>query len=217
MTAQGFLIKESSYGDTERILKVIFERWQKCPHRNYCDNMKRFVQILIIICILVWAGGYIFYRFYFPGIMANAIISDETPTYIPRRIMNKVDELKKPVNKGADEIVRQMKKNDIPLDDMIEVIENTSEDEAYAFLDELNRVNPQTPDEVFDIAKKHIETDFDVELLRTAFVENVSMKSVRKATKYANVNQRAKELDIRTARAIAKQILIEKYQQVDVK
>jgi hypothetical protein len=179
--------------------------------------MKRFILILIIICLAIWAGGYLFYRLYLPDIVADAIVSNKTPPYIPRRIMNKVEELRKPVNAGADEIVRQMKKNDIPLEDVVEVIENTSEDDAYALLEELNKANPNTPDEVFDIAKKHIETDFDVEVLRQAFVQNVNMKSIRKAMRYANANQRAKELDIVTARAIAKQILKEKYQQVKPK
>jgi hypothetical protein len=131
--------------------------------------------------------------------------------------MNKVDELRRPVNKGADQMILEMKKNDIAITDVVEVIENTTEDEAYEFLQDLNASKPQTPDEVFDIAKQHIQADFDIEIFRKPFVENVSMASIRRAMSYANTNQRTKDLDIVTGRAIAKQILIEKYKQVELK
>jgi hypothetical protein len=173
--------------------------------------MKRFFIVIIVLGLLLWIGGYIFYRFYFPEIVAKAIVSAETPAYIPRRLMNKVDELRKPVNKGTDEIILAMKTNNIALEDVVDVIESTSEDDAVDFLNDLNQSNPKSPDEVFDIAKKHIKADFDIEILRKPFVENVNMKSIRKAMSYANTNQRTKDLDIETGRAIAKQILIEKY------
>jgi hypothetical protein len=179
--------------------------------------MKRFLAVIIVLGLLAWAGIYIFYRVYLPDLVARAIVADETPDYIPKRLMNKVDELRRPVNKGADQMILEMKKNDIAITDVVEVIENTTEDEAYEFLQDLNASKPQTPDEVFDIAKQHIQADFDIEIFRKPFVENVSMASIRRAMSYANTNQRTKDLDIVTGRAIAKQILIEKYKQVELK
>ena len=173
--------------------------------------MNRFFLVIIVLGVLAWVGAYVFYRYYFPDMMARAIVSKETPQYIPRRLMNKVDELRAPVNKGADEIVREMKKNNIALEDVVRVIEHTSEEDAREFLADLNTSRPKTPNEVFDIAKKHIHADFDVEILRKPFVENVNMKAIRKAMSYANTNQRTKDIDIETGRAIARQILIEKY------
>lgn len=73
--------------------------------------MKRFFLVIIVLGVLAWVGAYVFYRYYFPDMMARAIVSNETPQYIPRRLMNKVDELRAPVNKGADEIVREHFKN----------------------------------------------------------------------------------------------------------
>jgi hypothetical protein len=178
--------------------------------------MKRFFLVLIIVCLVIWAAGYAFYRLYLPDIIAKALVSDDTPSYIPRRIMNKVDELRAPVNKGADQMVAEMKRNNISLAEVLEVVDNTNEDEAYSFLAELNESNPNDPNDVFDIAKKHLKADFDVEIFREPFVKNVNMKSIRKAMRYANLNQRTKDLDIETGRAIAKQILIEKYKEVEV-
>lgn len=176
--------------------------------------MKRFLLAVIILGLFVWAGIYIFYRVFLPDLVAKAIVSEQTPAYIPRRLMNRVDELRAPVNKGADEMIKEMKRNEIPLDEVVDVIESTSEDEAYAFLQHLNESNPTTPDQVFDIAKEHLKADFDIEVFRKPFVENVSMASIKKAMRYANTNQKTKDLDIVTGRAIAKQILIEKYNQV---
>lgn len=179
--------------------------------------MKRLLLVIIILGLLVWAGVYIFYRMYLPDLVAKALVSEDTPAYIPRRLMNKVDELRAPVNKGADEMIMEMKRNEIPLDDVLDVIESTSEDEAYEFLKDLNESNPKTPDQVFDIAKEHLKADFDIEVFRKPFVENVSMASIKKAMNYANTNRKTKDLDIVTGRAIAKQILIEKYNQVEQK
>lgn len=131
--------------------------------------------------------------------------------------MNKVDELRAPVNKRADEMIAEMKRNKIELEEVLELVDNTKEEEADNFLKELNKANPQNADQVFDIAKKHVNADFDVEIFREAFVRNVNMKSIRKALLYANTNQRTKDLDIETGRAIAKQILIEKYKEAELK
>ena len=116
--------------------------------------MKRFFLVIIVLGVLAWVGAYVFYRYYFPDMMARAIVSNETPQYIPRRLMNKVDELRAPVNKGADEIVREMKKNNIALEDVVQVIDKTTEEDAREFLVDLNTSKPKTPNEVFDIAKK---------------------------------------------------------------
>lgn len=178
--------------------------------------MKRFIFTLIAIGLLLWVGGYIFYRVYLPDLIAKAIVSDTTPQYIPRRLLNKVDELRAPVNKGANEMIVEMKRNHIPLEDVLEVVDKTNEQEAYNFLSALNEADPKDPNEVFDIAKKHLQADFDVEVFREPFIKNVSMKSIRRAIKYANLNQKTKDLDIETGKAIAKHILMEKYNEVEL-
>src|SRR5688500_18171351 len=137
--------------------------------------MKRFLFFFILLCLAVAIGGYIFYKSYLPGIIAKAIVNDATPTYIPTRIMNKVDELRAPFNKGADEMIAEMKRNNIELNDVLVLVDNANEKEAYNFLTELNQENPQTTNQVFDIAKKHLKADFDVEIFREAFVSNVDM------------------------------------------
>jgi hypothetical protein len=179
--------------------------------------MKRFLVVLIVTCLVLCAIGYGLYRFYLPGIIAKAIIAEDTPSYIPKRLMNKVDEFRAPVQKGADEMVIQLKRNNIPLDKALELVENTNEEVANNFLEELNASNPKSTNEVFNIAKKHLSADFDLEVFRDAFVQNVNMKTIHKAMNYANTNQRTKDLDIETGREIVKQILIEKFKEADLK
>lgn len=178
--------------------------------------MKRILFFLLIIGLVLWTGGYLFYRLYLPDLVANAMISDEKPPYIPKRIMNRIDELKAPVNKGVDEMVAEMKRNDVPVEKVLDLVDKADEDTALALLDDLKQQKPKTPDQVFDIAKNHLKADFDVEIFREAFVKNVSMKSIRKAISYASTNQRTKDLDLETGRAIARQIIIQKYKEVDI-
>jgi hypothetical protein len=176
--------------------------------------MKKFFLVFIIVGGVLWVGGYFLYTFYFPKFVAQAIISENKPTYLPKRIMNKIDEIRAPINKSTENLLREFQKANVPMTKVYEAIDETSEEDAYALLDEFNHSNLKTSNEAFDIVKKHIHADFDVEQFRKPFNENVDPKMIKRLMRYANMNRQMNEVDIKTAKEVAKQILMEKQKEI---
>jgi hypothetical protein len=172
--------------------------------------MKKFLIISLILVTLLGLTGYGLYHFYFSYMVAEAITTESLPIYIPKGIQRKLDEMRKPVNKGAEEIVVKMHEGDIPVEKIIKAIDETTEEQAYAMLDELNKTPIKNANQVFDIGKKHFPVDFDAEILRKPFTDHIDMKLIRRAIRYGNINKRTKDIDIETAKAIAKKIFLEK-------
>lgn len=175
--------------------------------------MKRIITGLLILAVFV-IGGYLLYKSYAPQMIANAVVADSLPDYIPKRLKTKVEAIRRPLNKGADAMLRKMHASDIPVDQVLKAVDDISEDEAYAFLDEMNAANPVNTDEVFDLAKEHFSTDFDLEVFREPFNQHFEMKQINDAIAYANLNRKSNDVDITTAKAILKKIIIEKEKEV---
>lgn len=174
---------------------------------------KTLVAALLVISVLA-LGGILLYRLVMPGLVAQTLVSESLPGYIPKRLKAKVESIRKPLNNGTQAMLEKMYDADISLDQVLRAVDNISEDEAYAFLDELNTKKPTNTNEVFDLAKKHFSTDFDPEVFREPFNKHIDIKQVKKAVVYANLNRRSNDIDITTAKAIVKQIIIEKEKEL---
>lgn len=172
--------------------------------------MKKLFIAILIIAILVSAGGYFWYKNHFPDMVAQAVVANELPPYIPKYLQVKIEEFRKPVNAGAENMIVEMHRQDIPFEKIIETIDNTSEEQTYAFLDELTTTRLTSTDQVFDIGKKHFPVDYDVEVFRRPFSENVDVRTIRKGIHYANANRRSNEISMTTLKEIAKKILLQK-------
>ena len=175
--------------------------------------MKKVVLILLILAS-VGAGVYVLYRNVVPKMIAQAVVSDSLPGYIPKRLKTRVEAIKTPINKGADAMIQTMHKSNIPVETILETVDNVTEEQAYAFLDEVNEIQPSSTNEVFDLAKKHFPAEFDPEPFRQPFNQHFSMKQIRNGLAYANMNRRSNDVDISTAKAILKKIIIEKEKEV---
>jgi hypothetical protein len=172
--------------------------------------MKRSVAWIFAILLVLISGGYIFYKYYFTDLVAEAIVSEDLPGFLPMRIRNKIKEAGAPLNEGASTFIKDMHTHDITIDQVLEALDNTTEDQAYALLDELDHTKLQSTDQVFDIAKKHFPVDFDPEAFRSLFNSRTDLKHIRKAMKYAKVNRQSKDIDLETGKAIIRKILLEK-------
>jgi hypothetical protein len=176
--------------------------------------MKKVIITSLIIFVALGIMAYGFYQFLFPQMVAHAIVSDDSPPYIPKRILNYIDDFRVPINKSSEDIVREIHRAGIPMKKILSAIDETTEEQAYIILDELNQAHIKNTNQVFDIIKKHFDTGFDAEVFRKPFIENVDMKTVRTGMKYANINRKTKDVDAETARAIIKQVLIRKEKEL---
>ena len=172
--------------------------------------MKKAILIFVSLTVVFAATAYIFYQIYLPHLIAEAVIADDVPDYIPRRFQHKIEAVRRPLNKGSEDVVKEMHKANIPMEKMLAMIDHTTEAQAYGMLEELNQTKLTDTDQVFEIIKKHFPAEFDLEVFRKSFNDHVDLKMIKKAMRYGNMNRRTKDIDIETAKAIAKKILVEK-------
>lgn len=178
--------------------------------------MSMMKKVLISLLILAIAGvcAYSVYRAMLPGLIAEATVSESLSDYIPKRLKTRVEAIKNPINKGADAMIRKMHASQISLDDVLKTVDNITEEQVYAFLDEANARKPATTNEAFDLLKKHFPTPYDAEVFREPFNEHFEMKQVRNALAYANINRKSNDVELGTAKAILKKLIIEKEKEV---
>jgi hypothetical protein len=174
----------------------------------------RKIIVSILVISLVAAGGYLLYRFLMPDLIAKAMVSESLPGYIPKRLQSKIEKIRKPLNKGTEAMLQTMHASNIPVDQLLNAVENITEEQAYAFLDELNETEPTTTDEVFDVAKKHFSTNFDLEVFREQFNKQFEIEQIQNAIAYANFNRKTNDVDIPTAKEIFKKIIVEKEKEI---
>jgi hypothetical protein len=178
--------------------------------------MKTFLLWLVALVILMGIGAAVFYKYYLPEMVAEVLTEEETPSYVPPFVRSKVVKYKEPINRGARDVIDQIHQSGVTIDQVINTIDNTSEADINALISELNEVELQSTDQAFNIASKHLAGDFDVEVLRKPFKENVDLKNLQKGIRYANDHRNDEEMDIDMAKEVIKKVLIQKekeYQQ----
>lgn len=176
--------------------------------------MKKILIGIVLTVIVIMAAGYFIYRHYLPEFVASTLSSEKLPPYLPKHVQTKIEEFRAPVNKGTEEMVKEIHRANVPIEKVYETIDNTTDEQAYALLDELNNTPLKNTDHVFDIIKKHIPANFNVEVFRRPFTEHFNMKMVRKALYYGEKNRKSKDLDVDFAKAIIKQVLKEKDKEI---
>lgn len=172
--------------------------------------MKKFIGWMIAFLLVAGIASFIFYKFYVPVLVAEAFVEKENPAYIPRFVQARIEEYKAPVNEGASDIIVEIHRADVRLADLLEAIDRADEDQVHMMLDELSQRRITNTNQVFDIAKKYFTVDFDIEVLRKPFNENVDMAMIRKGLKQAAYYRNEDPVDPEMARAVIKQILIQK-------
>jgi hypothetical protein len=172
--------------------------------------MKKFIGWSLAIIVLLAISVFIFYKFYFPTLVADVLTQDKASSYIPKFVNKRIQRYKAPVNKGAADVIEEIHRSNVTLDQILEAVDNTQEEQVYEMLDELNSSKPKSTNQVFDLAKKHFPVDFDIEVLRAPFNKNVNMTMIKKGLSQANARRGEEGVDPEMAKAVVKQILRQK-------
>lgn len=175
--------------------------------------MKKLLIWGLALVILVAIGAVVFYRYYAPKLVAEAIVKEETPSYLPAGVKSKLKKYKKPINDAATDVVTSMKEKGVSIDQINTTIDELSEEDLKAMSINLKDANPQTTEQVFDLIKPHINADFDAEVLRKPFNQHVNMKMIQRAIKQLN-NENAHEMDLEIIKSVTKSILSQKYKEL---
>jgi hypothetical protein len=172
--------------------------------------MRKVLAWLFAFLIFTAIAGVVFYKFYLPAMLAAAIVRDEAPAYIPKFVQARIREYRAPVNKGAEDVINEMHRSNVSLQQILAAIDKTEPENVYAMLSELEETRITSTDQVFDIGKKYIDADFDLEILRRPFNENVDTAMIRKGLRTAEYHRQEALVDPAMAKAIVKQVLIQK-------
>lgn len=168
---------------------------------------------LLAVCIIMAIGAVIFYKYYAPKLMADAITKEDLPSFLPSKVQQKIKKYKEPINAAAEDVVIQMREKEIGIDQMTSAIEEIREDDVNAITNDLKALQPKTSDETFDIIKNNLRTDFDMEILREPFNKHVNDKMIARALKNLNESPDS-EIDLTMFKNVAKTILIQKAEQL---
>lgn len=161
---------------------------------------------ILILCII----AFVFYRNYLPEIMADVMVKEELPVYIPKFMEKRIEKYRAPVNKSAEDVIIEIHKSKVTLDQILKAIDDSEEAQVYSAIDELTEMKPKNTDEAFDIAKKHFQVDFDIEVLREPFKKNVNIKMIQKGINQANDYRNEQIVDPELLKRMLKKILLQK-------
>ena len=175
---------------------------------------------VIIILVVIIAGAIVLhfnFKYVASNVIANAILKDEPPAYLPERVVAKIRKVRAPINDAAEELFVTMRENNVDLDQVLSAIDNVKEEQALAFLDEVIAMNSRDANSIFDLAKQRFPVDFDVEVFREPFLGKATPELLKKVVNYADHYRDNDLIDFESAKRIAKRILTEKEKEFRLK
>jgi hypothetical protein len=176
--------------------------------------VKKLVTVFIAL-VSVSLISYGIYKLYAPTIIANELLKETEPTFLPKKIAEKIKKVKTETNQLSTDIIKDIHKSNISLDQLLNGLDEVTEDEANSFLDEINNLEElESPDQIFDLAKNHFPVDFDVEPLREPFRNKADIHKIETLIQKANEYRDNNLINFESAKAIIKRILIEKEKEL---
>jgi hypothetical protein len=172
--------------------------------------MKKLLWVILILAITFCVAGFVFYKLYLPALVADVLTKAETPSYVPAFVQNKIEKYKVPINKGAGDFVTELHRQNVPVQEVINTIDETSEEEIEAALNELKDQDIKTTDEAFDIIVRHVNSEMNLEIFRAPFKRNVEVKTIQKFLSDDDFNTYRESLDPAMVKEVAKKVLLEK-------
>jgi hypothetical protein len=173
--------------------------------------LKKILVALFVILTIIALTTFYFYKFYLPELVANVVTGQQsTPDFIPEATRKKIEEIKTPVNKGAESFVREIHKAEVPFNQVILTVEGLSEDQASSLVDQVRNLKAQNPDELFDIIKVNVNPDYDIEPLRKSFNQKVNAKTIKTSIAYYEYYRNEKLYDFETVKSILINVLRQK-------
>lgn len=175
--------------------------------------MKKFIAGFLMLLALVGTCAYIAYQYYLPKLVAQALVEEgSSSSYIPQSVQKQIDQYREPINNGADKVVHQMHHSRIPLSTVLREIDHVEADDIERAVDEIAQSNPKNTNEVFNILKRNINTNLDIEPLRHSFNANMNMKMIHNAIAGHKQMNLSDEVSLQLFKNVTREILIKKEQ-----
>jgi uncharacterized protein YxeA len=177
--------------------------------------MKKILIGLGVILIMAIIGGFYFYKQVIPKMAAKAIVKGEYSAFVPKKIQNKVNAARGEINNQVEKTLKATSSNGITIDQLyiaIDQVDKTEVETTYKLIMEGEITDPQ---EAFNIAYSNIEIEvFDPMILKPVYDEIIKKEHIIRVVKTIESNNLLENLDMQMARNVAKQILMQKQEEI---
>ncbi len=176
---------------------------------------KRILLIAIVLIFLTIPFIYIGYRYVYPKMVAEAIVSKKYTSIIPQRYLDDFNLISDTINSKISKVMVITEDKGITIEDLLKAIDQIKEKDVRDALEELYQTDLETVEQVYLIGRKHIDFEaFDPDLLKSSFLEHVQMHHIERGLKYIKRHDLENQLDAESGRRIAKQIIIQKKDKI---
>ncbi|MBK6266532.1 hypothetical protein JKA74_15915 [Marivirga sp. S37H4] len=180
--------------------------------------MKKYPLIIIIVFLLLSSAVFYGYNYVYPRVVAHAIVSKQYVGLLPEKFKDRIELISDTVNQRVSRMFEITEDNGVTMDDLLNAIDEIEEQEVRNALAELYETDIQSVEQVYEIGVKHIKIQsFDPQVLRAPFIEHVKLHHVKKGLKYIKRHDLQNQMSSKSARSIAKQILIQKKEKIQSK
>lgn len=180
--------------------------------------LKTLFIILLVAAVLIGAGLWYSYKRVIPRMVGRAIVEETDPDVLPEQYVEKIRRVRKPANRAAERIVREIDSLNIPFSAFLRLIDETENETIVETINALKSQEPSTTNEVFNIVKEHVPSkEFDLEILRKPFLKYASMDRYDQGLQYIDNNQVMEQIEEMPFREIVKEVLIQKRAEIDQK
>jgi hypothetical protein len=172
--------------------------------------VKKLVILLIILTSFALVG-YIAFKRYAPAMIANQLLKETEPAFLPKEIKEKIRKVKAQTKQLSMDVIYDIHRSNITLDQLLKSLDQVTEEEAYLLLDDINKLGKiRSSDQVFDLAKMHFPVEYDVEPLREPFRKKADVYTLERVIQKANEYRDNELIDFESAKSVIKRILIER-------
>lgn len=177
---------------------------------------KKIVIGLAVILVLAMAGGFYFYKKEVPKMAAKAIVKGEYSPLVPKKIQTKVNAAREEVNEKVEKTLIVSMSNDITIEQLFAAIDQVEKQEVKKVYDLIKEKNITDPQEAFKVAYDNIKIEaFDPLVLKPAYDDIIKKHHVLMGLNLIEKYNLFETLDVAMARSIAKQILLQKKEEIE--
>ncbi|MBL7872727.1 MAG: hypothetical protein JNM78_14010 [Cyclobacteriaceae bacterium] len=157
------------------------------------------------------------YKLFLPYYLAELIMQDEPPSYIPEKYKIQLERIHKPMNKYAGQLFKVTDSLDLSLDLILEIIDSVNPDQVMDVYYKVENKHIENSEEVFNLIKENIEIkQIDISLYKKVFLSHATPAKINRILRYAETHDLIANLAPATAKRIAKQLVKKHYAQRNI-
>lgn len=170
------------------------------------------ISILLVIFLLILYA----YKMLLPTIIAETITGETSSSILPKKVVAKIDEYKKPINATTEDMLFEMDSLHIPFDLVLKYVDNVKKETIIKTYNEIEAQKTMDRNAIFDIVKRNVTvTELDPEILRSTFLKYATEPRISRVINYIKMHRLLDEIDVSLSRDVIKKVLSQKKDEIN--